>query len=127
MRSGSRLSVSYPSAPPAKSASSTPPTSSPMTSSTDPLRRQSARLSWHWCLALPGIRPRRAVATLLAGVWHPRLAGNTKRLVCPLGFPTQQHRTVGLVKFESVEVREHAADVVTGHLETTYVVAFEPE
>ena len=34
--------------------SSTPPRSPPMISSTDPLRRPSARLSLHWCLALPG-------------------------------------------------------------------------
>ena len=48
-------------------------------------------------------------------------------LVSTLGLPAQQHRTVGVVKFESGKVRKHAADVVADHLVATYVFAFEPE
>ena len=48
-----------------------------MTSSTDPLRRHRHSRHGTGVWRYPGISPRRVVATLLGGVWHSRLAGNS--------------------------------------------------
>ena len=47
-----------------------------MTSSTDPPRRHPRSHHGTGPWRYPGITPWRRVATLLGGVWHPRLAGN---------------------------------------------------
>ena len=48
-----------------------------MTSSTDPPRRHPRSHHGTGPWRYPGITPWRRVATLLGGVWHPRLAGNS--------------------------------------------------
>ena len=48
-----------------------------MTSSTDPRRRHRHSRHGTGLWGYPGITPWRDVATLVGGVWHPRLAGTT--------------------------------------------------